>query len=188
MAEALCENFISCLWQFQTLVAGILAICAAILTAIGLYVSAHVPVKEERARLKEEYRKRVRFQTLKLLQDIELIRKRARQGQGTVKAHKAASASVTDTVRQRMMLAITPTLMNWEFLSSIDEHIAQKCLCLRALIEDHNFDMERAGGAFGDDNFGDLIVRRLDSIKELIGEISSSLPTKLGNGGAAGDI
>ena len=60
-------------------------------------------------------------------------------------------------------------------LSLLPEDIARECLQLNGMIEDHNFDIERAGCAFGDDNFGRSITDRLGRIRTKAVELSNTV-------------
>jgi hypothetical protein len=165
-------GFLGHLWQFQTLIAGILAIFAAIITASVIYVAARLPVKSEQARAKKAEDRRLRLRSIELSEEFKILGMRAMQGKGTVTVHKASNASVLDETRRKMMLHIPQPTRDWEFMTLIPEAVARECVRLNGLIKEHNFDMERAGGAFGDDNFGRSITNRLDAINKIAVELS----------------
>jgi hypothetical protein len=67
--------------------------------------------------------------------------------------------------------------VEWEVMSLLLPEIVQKCLHLRQKLIDHNFDVARAGGAFGADNFRAILLRRLEEIMteatDLAGELGN---------------
>ena len=174
MTDATCAGVVECLWKFQTLVAGIFAIIAAVVTAYTIYKAARLPVRAEQDRHKENEGRRLRLRSLELSEEFSILGKRAIQGKATVKVHKAAKASITDETRRKMMLRIPPPTRDWEFMSLTPEAIVRQCIQLNGMIEDHNFDMERAGGAFGDDNFGRSITARLETISKIAADLSQT--------------
>jgi len=172
MNDATCSGLIECLWEFQTLATGFAGTVVAGLTAYAIYHAARLPVDADREVRKESERRRLHLRSLELSQDLTIIGKRAKQGQGTVIVHKAANAPVTDEIRKKMFLRIPQPTRDWEFMSLIDETTARQCINLNGMIEDHNFDVQRAGGAFGDNNFGQSIKTRLDTIYKLSSELA----------------
>ena len=175
MSEHICTKFVECVLAFQTLTTGIFAVVGAIGTAAVIYWAARLPVRAARERQKESERRRLRLRCLEISEELKLLSKRAKQGQGTVKVHKAANADVTEATRQKMRLRIPAPTHDWEFMSLLPEDIARECLQLNGMIEDHNFDIERAGGAFGDDNFGRLITDRLEGVRTKAAELSNTV-------------
>jgi hypothetical protein len=172
MTNGTCSGFIECLWQFQTLAGGIFAIIAAIITAAIIYISARLPVKAEQVLNKKAEDRRLRLRSIELSEEFNILGMRAVQGKGTVTVHKASNVSITDDIRGKMMLRIPRPTRDWEFMSLIPEAVARECIRLNGMIKDHNFDMERAGGAFGDDNFGRSITTRLEAINKMAVELS----------------
>lgn len=175
MSEPICTQFVECVWEFQTLATGFFAVVGAVGTAAVIYWTARLPVRAGRERQKENERRRIRLRCLEISEELKLLSKRARQGRGTVKVHKAANADVTEATRQKMRLRIPAPTHDWEFMSLLPEDIARECLQLNGMIEDHNFDIERAGGAFGDDNFGRSITDRLERIRTKAFELSNTV-------------
>ncbi len=95
MSEPICTQFVECVWAFQTLATGFFAVVGAVGTAAVIYWAARLPVRAERERQKESEQRRLRLRCLEISEELKLLSKRARQGQGTVKVHKAAIANVT---------------------------------------------------------------------------------------------
>jgi hypothetical protein len=173
MSDPVCSGFFECLFKFQAGLAGVFAVIAAIITATMVYRAAHLPIRAAERRVKEENGRYIRLTSLELSGALQLIAKRARMGQATVRVHKASNASVTEETRQKMRLPVPAMTKDWEFMSLIPEDVARECTELNSLIEDHNFDVERAGGAFGDDNFGRSIIDRLSNISGLAERLAS---------------
>jgi hypothetical protein len=176
MADPVCTGALDCLFQFQTLAAGIIGTAAALITAYAIYSAARMPVKAEQERATQREARRLRLRSLELIGELTILTRRATQGKGTVIVHKASNVAVTDETRQRMMLLVPSATRDWEFMSLIPEEIARRCVELGMMIEDHNFDMERTGGAFGDDNFGRSVVSRLETIAKLAAALSQEMP------------
>lgn len=172
MTDATCAGLVECLWKFQTLAGGIFAIIAAIITASIIYVAARLPIKAEQVLNKKAEERRLRLRSIELSEEFKILGMRAVQGKGTVTVHKASNASITDDTRRKMILRIPRPTRDWEFMSLIPEAVARECIRLNGMIKDHNFDMERAGGAFGDDNFGRSITTRLEMINKMAVELS----------------
>lgn len=174
MADATCTALVECLWKFQTLIAGVFAAIAAAGTAYVIYRAAHLPVKADRDFNERTEGRRLRLRSIELSEEFKILRMRATQGKGTVAVHKGANTPISDETRRKMMLYIPQPTRDWEFMSLIPEEIAKQCIHLNGMIEDHNFDVERAGGAFGDDNFGRSITARLDAIHNMAAQLSQT--------------
>lgn len=168
-----CDEFILCLWEFQTLLTGILAVIAAVITAVVLYKAARLPINAEKKRQVEHEGRRLRLHSLELSNEFTLLNRRARQGLGTIKVHVASNASVTDDTRQKMKLLMPDATRDWQFMCLVPEQVVKECVELNGLIQDHNFDIARAGGAFGADSFRDSLNRRLNRIADASTQLST---------------
>ena len=175
MADPGYTGYLKCIWEFQTLITGGLAVLGAMFTALVIYKSASLPVEAERVKRTEDEGRKLRIRSLEISEEMDLLIKRASQCQGTVKVHKAANTSVSEDTKQKMRLRIPLPIDDWEIMSLLPEQAATNGLHLKGLIEDHNFDIDRAGGAFGDDNFGQSIVDRLNSIQHAAGNFRLSV-------------
>lgn len=175
MSDPICTQFFECVWEFQTLATGFFAVLGAVGTATVIYLAARLPLRAERDRQEKSERRRLRLRSLEISEELKLISKRASQGQGTVRAYKASNKDISEATRQKMRLRIPAPTHDWEFMSLLPEDIARECLQLNGMIEDHNFDIERAGGAFGDDNFGRSITDRLGRIRTKAMELSNTV-------------
>ena len=168
-----CNDFLSCLSEFQTLITGVLALLAATVTAIVIWRAAKLPVVKEYEHqvLMEKRKKRYNFRLL--FEDLRLISNRAKHVAGTIEVTVAANAVITDEIRSKVLLKLPKIIECWEDMSLLEEPLFSEILSLRRQIIDHNFDMERAGGSFGADNFQQSILRRLSRLENKSFELSN---------------
>ncbi len=170
-----CTTILDCLYNFQTIISGVLAIIVAFFTAIIIWWTAYLPIQHKKDADLEQRERKQHYVALVLSKNFQLLATRAKQVQGTVIVTKAANATITEDVRARTKLHFDPIINDWELMSLFPPEILTRIVGLRKHVDDHNFDMERAGGAFGDDNFGQQIKSRLDSIGTLCHQLSSEL-------------
>lgn len=166
MAEpvAVCSAFWACVIEFQTLIAGFMAVIAAAGTAYAVWRSANLPIAEQARRGKEMAAQRQRHECLVLSSQLQVLQRRAGQAAGTIRVYKAANKDVSDAAKEKMYLTVPPIIADWEVMSMLQFDVVRRCLDLTQKLESHNFDIARAGGAFGDDNFGRHLQRQLDEI------------------------
>jgi hypothetical protein len=174
---ALCPSIQICLYNFQTLLAGVLAIIAAMIAAIAVWRSAHLPLKHQEKVRREAEGRRVQVGYRALLSDLQTLQVRVRQAEGSVKVVIASNASVTDDVRTKVRLAMPALCSDWDFMSLLPSDLASALLALGRTVDSHNFDMAQAGGAFGADSFRELIFRRLKDISEHVGSLCERIAT-----------
>jgi hypothetical protein len=163
----LCTSTIRCVVDFQTLLSGILAIFAALVTALVIWCAAYLPIKKQAQRDKEMTDRRQRYVCLVLSTDFQLLASRALQAEGTIKVAIAANTNVTDNIREKTQLNLHPIIDDWESMSLLSKDKVRNILELSRKVNDHNFDMQRAGGAFGADNFRQSILSRIGIIQSL---------------------
>lgn len=171
----ICINTLDCFYDFQTLLSGILAIGAALITALIIWWTAYLPIQHQKNEIIRQKRRKQHYVALILSRNFRLLATRARQAQGTVKVTKAANKDITENVRKRTILVFDSIIDDWELMSLFPSSVLTKIVDLRNIVNEHNFDMERAGGAFGDDNFGNQIMNRLDSIASQCNVLGSEL-------------
>lgn len=156
-------------WQtvedFQTLISGGLAIIAAVGTTAAVVYTARLPLRAKDAERREVEARRRAYVSLALGRDLFTLAARARSAQGTIRVTIAANANITDSIRAKVMLRLPEIVTDWESMSLLPEQSFLNLSRLIRLVEDHNFDMERAGGAFGADNFREHILRRVEQIQ-----------------------
>ncbi len=171
----ICTTVLDCLYDFQALISGSFAIIAAIATGFIIWKTAYLPIQHKKEEdIRQTERKR-HYIALVLSRNFRLLATRAKQAQGTVTVTKAANAEITENVRKRTILKFDPIIDDWELMSLFPASILTSIVDLRKTIDEHNFDMERAGGAFGDDNFGRQIMSSLDSIQTKCNILSNEL-------------
>lgn len=151
---------------YQTLITGVLAIIAAIITAVAIMRAANAPLKAQKINTVEELDKKATYTKLRLENNLRQLAKRAKNAVGTVKVVKGAGATVTDIQKNRMELTLDPIMKEWDKISLLDVEITKELLRLERLVDDSNFDVERAGGSFGDDNFGKILQERFLAIEK----------------------
>jgi hypothetical protein len=171
----LCASFLKCVFEFQTLLAGALAILAAFLSARALWKTAKLPIERQEKYDKKMDDRRLQYLRSILSTDLRLLSTRAKQAESTVITYKASNASVNDDTRKKTILKFPIIIDNWEFMSLLPNEIFNEIMDLRRKVDDHNFDMLRAGGAFGDDNFGAQICKRAISIQNQSMELSNKI-------------
>ena len=172
-----CSSVVDCLWSFQALLTGVLAILAAVITAHVIYRAAKLPVRAEEKHKLDLANRRRRLGCLELSSNFWTISERAVQAQSTVRVHKGENAGVSKDTLDRLVFGIPAITQDWEFMSLLSEELAQRCCELCRKIESHNYDMERTGvgSAFGADNFAASITKRLADIKDIAFDLSNEL-------------
>ena len=97
----LCSSFVKCLFDFQTGIAGVFAIFAAIYSAKVILRAAKLPVDAQDVQNKVlEERKRSYIKQI-LAEDFRLLASRARQAEGTIKVHISANKEVTERTKEK---------------------------------------------------------------------------------------
>lgn len=173
-AAVICTTWYHCVYDFQTLISGSLAIIAAVVTAAVIWRSAKLPFIEQERREKELLRRQILFASSVLSEQLLIIATRARQAEGTITVVVASNTDVNDDTRRRTILEIHPIVDDRETMSVLPTELLQRLSKLRHQIADHNFDMMRAGGAFGADNFRTSILARIRQIEHDARELSGS--------------
>lgn len=169
----LCSTFWHCMYDYQTAITGALASIAAALSIIIVWRSANLPIAVQRAQQAEVNERKITYARFTLSEDLKLLSLRAKQAESTIKAFIASDKEVTENAKQKTKLLIPPILSDWEFMSLFSSEIIKELMTLRYEVENHNFDMQRASGAFGDDNFRLSILKRADSIRSQSGRLAS---------------
>jgi hypothetical protein len=166
---------IQAIWDFQTLIAGALASIAAAATAYIIWRAARLPIEAQASINQEKQERQIRYVSSVLSTHLGYLAARTRQAEGTIRAIIAANANINDDVRKRTSLKLHSIVDDWEFMSLIPRHLLEHTIRLRRQIDDHNFDMERAGGAFGSNEFQRSILARTNSIQAQATNLSRQL-------------
>jgi len=161
--SALCSSGLHCVFQFQNLLSGFLAVLAAVGTAFVIWRATSLPVSHQREREKISQERRRNHGCLLLSSEMQTLGSRAHQAGATIRVVAAENHEVTDTVRQKTFLALPTVIENWEVMSLLPPEIVQLCLSLGRKIDDHNFDIARAG-TFVDERFRRIILERIGAV------------------------
>jgi len=89
----------------------------------------------------------------------------ARSVLGTIRVVIAGNVSINDDTREKVYLRLPAMTQEWESMAVLPEQAFLNLSRLMRLVKEHNFDMARAGGAFGADNFRQLILGRVQKIE-----------------------
>lgn len=170
-----CYTSWSCIEDYQTLISGILAVGAAVGTAVAVWLSARLPIKHQRLEAQALQARKRYYVALVLSRNFRLLATRAAQAKSTVIAVKAANGTVTDDTKRRATLIFDAVIDNWELMSVFPVDILGDIADLQNRVADHNFDIERAGGAFGADNFAESIKDRCDAIRAMCASADAKL-------------
>ena len=134
---AVCTTFWVCVREFQTLIAGILAVGAAAATGYLIWRSANLPIAEQARRDKETAVNRKRHECLVLLSQLRTLRRRSRQAASTIRVYIAANKDVSDAAKEKIYLAVPAVITNWEVMSMLPPDVVAQCLDLTQKLEDH---------------------------------------------------
>lgn len=161
----LCVTFAECVYDYQSLISGILALIAAIWSIYYLWKTANLPIRAQREHEKELDRRRLKFLCLTLAEELQLLATRARQAEGTIKVFAASNGTITEETRAKTKLMVPAILDEWEFMSLVSSDTFNELMTYRHELVNHNFDVQRAAGAFGADSFREIMQDRLKSIQ-----------------------
>lgn len=137
----LCTTAWRCIYEYQTLLAGMLALFSAVLAGIWVLRAARMPLEAENKRLNELIERRRRFTCLRLSNEFMRLCEHARQAEGTIKVTIAANSDVTDNTRKKTTIAEPPLIEDWDSMSLLSDQMVGSVLSLRTLLRRHNFDM-----------------------------------------------
>lgn len=149
-----------CLYQFQTFFAGILALIAAVITAAVIRWAASAPIEAQRQDNAVLLERRRRHECLVLSLEFQMLHRRANQVPGIVRTHVAGNRDVSEATKERMYLTPPAAIRDWTVMSLLPPDIVGRCLALAQRMEDHNYDIRRTAGAFGADNFRQVLIER----------------------------
>lgn len=153
------------IFDYQTLISGVLAILAAIGTTWAIFHTAQLPLKAQEAERNAIDARRRAYVSMALGRDLFTLAARARSAEGTIRVVIAANAVINDDTREKVYLRLPEMTQDWESMAALPEQTFLNLSRLMRLVEDHNFDMARAGGAFGADNFQRTILDRAKKIE-----------------------
>ncbi|CAM5766347.1 hypothetical protein LMIY3S_01792 [Labrys miyagiensis] len=163
------------LYDFQTLLSGIGAILAALLGGRALFHAARIPIENAEKQAAEVLNRRRVAVSVMLASDFMRLSQLARQAEGTIVSNIAANVNVTDELRAKIRLTTPPLIDSWEDLSLFNTDLIREIYEEKRRVDQYNYDLDRAGGVFGDDRFKQYMQ---DQIRELRGSLHA-LSSKL---------
>lgn len=167
MENEICSTLLSigCVKEFQTLTASIIATFAAIVSAMIVWAAAKLPLKHQEKLLNEKSEQKLKYTKKTLCHDYRKTSFVAKQAASTIKLISVTpSAKITDDTRDKVILKTPNLAEKWEYVSLLEEELFDAINALDKKIYEHNFDMMRARGNFGDDNFKKIVKKRADEI------------------------
>ncbi len=171
----ICTGFWSCAYAYQTLAAGFLAVLAGLGTAWVIWRAAHLPVREESKRQERQRKRRRTHGQIVLMGELATVRRRASQSTASIRVMIANNTSLTDALKSGLYLSLPAVLSEWEVVSLFPDELQQKCMDFANDVHEHNNDVERAGGAFGDNNFRRQVLGRLGEIEQAAAALRTNL-------------
>ncbi|HLZ73845.1 hypothetical protein [Phenylobacterium sp.] len=175
-----CSTALSWAYDFQTLISGILAILAALGTAAVVLRAARLPIEASAQREQAADDRKRRYLCSILAECCRRVGSRARQAEGTITVVIAANSTVNDAIRAKVALGIDAVADDVELMALLPGAVMPRWIAFRRVIDDHNFDMNRAGGAFGDENFRRSIRDRLVRIGTEAAALAAVLSAEAG--------
>lgn len=173
MENTVCAGVLDCVYDFQNLLSGSIAIVAAAIGAWALFRSANAPVVAAKQLQNNLNRRRGSFGCSRMAVEFERVAGLAYQAKGTIRATIGARKDVSEAVRAKTTLPIPGMLDDWEFMSLLSPETLQLTHEVRLAIEGHNFDIARAGGSFGSDDFQKHVLERAEKVHRLATKLSS---------------
>ena len=165
--------------RFQTLISGILAICAALIAAVVIYISAQAPLKAERRVRADEAEARRRAHALALQVEVQDLVNKA----GYMKQEAVSPTSGGGSEPKYNWYLDTPaSLQDWHLAAAhpppIPDQIASLILTLRRY-QDHLDPQGEHDGNLGAINFfmEEIDGRARDLIKAIDSEYGRSTPS-----------
>jgi hypothetical protein len=168
-----CSGFWHCVYDFQNLASGVFAVLAAGLGAWALFKVARKQARADEAIRLEQDRRRLYSGCRAISAELKRMAELARQAEGTIRATIAASASIGNETRERTKLPVPLMLEDWEFLALLPVELTEQTFSTMAVVKQHNFDMQRAGGSYGDTNFGITVGRRASQLMTSLSQLSN---------------
>ncbi|WP_020593328.1 hypothetical protein [Kiloniella laminariae] len=161
-----CSDVSFCIAHYQTLLSGMVAVLAAIVTAVLVYYSATVPVREQRRKDHEQKEQIKAIIELEFKEEMKLVAKRARAIKGSIITYRASDVQVNDDNRKRLFLPESDLVTQRELMSLQDRNTVARFLSLMSLVYAHQQNI-RDTGSFVDDNYYNQINGRLDLIRSI---------------------
>jgi len=169
-----CSSILTCANAFQTAFSGILAVGAAVIGGAYVLRSSRLPVEAQRAQVIANERRKAIYVSRVLAAEFRRVEDLARQASGTIQNIIASQAQISEATRSKTIIDIHPILDDIDSMSLLPEHLAREALDIRHALHRHNFDMQRAGGSYGDTNFQRQVRVQADGLFERSRSAASS--------------
>lgn len=164
MSQVNYPTFWQTVYEFQTLISGGLAILAAIATAWVILSAAKMPIRVQQLEKKALEQRRKRFVGRTMSRELKTVAARARMAIGTIRVHAASGVAVTEETKRQISFRFPELARDWESMSLLPADTFIHLTRVLKMMEDHNHDIDRSGGAFGADDFRKHLIRRLEQL------------------------
>ena len=173
MENTVCSGLLDCVYDFQNLLSGAIAIIAAAIGAWALFRSANAPLVAAKQLQNNLNRRRGTIGCSRMAAEFERIADLAIQAKGTIRATIGARKDISEAVRAKTKLPIPEMLDDWEFMSLLSHEALLLTHDVRLAIDAHNYDMARAGGSYGSDDFQVHVVEQAEKVHRLATKLSN---------------
>lgn len=159
--------WINVLFDFQGLLAGVLAITAAVMGGSAVIRAARISVAATAESDQKVDRRRASYIARLLATECQRLGEFSRQTTATIKVVVAANSEINDNSRQKTITEMHPIVHNLDAMSLLPAHLMQQVLRIHHELHKHNFDMKRAGGSYGSEAFQTHIFQQLSHLRRL---------------------
>lgn len=167
-----CTSTIKCFYDFQTLASGVLAVGAALIGGAYVLRSSRLPIEAQRQQTDSFERRKAAHISRVMAVEMTRIADLANQAASTIRVVVNSGTDVTEATRSKTTIQPPSLIDDVEAMSLMPAHLSRKALDLRHAVLRHNFDMNRAGGSFGDTNFQAHVHRQAEDLATTAKQIS----------------
>jgi hypothetical protein len=161
--------------DYQELIAGTLAVLAAIITARAVWRAAQVPIVRDEQREAELKRRQLVYTCSILSSELKTLSVRALQADSTIVTVAAANSQINEDTKKKCSFNRPKILDDWTAMSLLPPATMSPLMTLYKMVDDHNFDVARSGGAFGADSFRQTLRKRLTDIQTRVTGLCSQI-------------
>ena len=169
VVSAVCGTFWGCLYAYQTLIAGVLAVGAAAVTAGVIWYAAHLPVKAQERREEALTERRRVYGLMALSAELSTLMISIGHVRGAI------GAAGFDPLQQRdISLEAPPIIGDWETVSLLPPEMIRRCQALAVSVHHHNRSLPGIAEALRAIHRHDRVRWHLDSLdrmRDLAGEL-----------------
>lgn len=156
---------VNIIYDYQTLISGILAIFAALIGGWFVWKSSYQPLKEKRAQEEKNLKVLQRFLSLVLIENLSNLSTKAKFISSQVYVSNLNQKGSEES-KNKCFLTLETFETKWELLSTFPRDILEDIVKLQNSLVEHNYDLNRAGATFGSQDFANSIIDRLNNIEE----------------------